>query len=161
MPELMALQAHPSASLSAGIPAMGAEAIARVRQVETIARGLPQVRIHTDHVIHGGMYARTVTVPAGVMITGVLIRVATLLVVHGDAIVYVGDEALHLSGYTVLPASAGRKQAFVALSDVHLTMVFPTSARTVAAAERQFTDEADLLTSRLDVGSNSIRITEE
>jgi hypothetical protein len=101
-----------------------------------------------------------VRVPAGVVITGALIKVATLLVAHGAAIVYVGDEPLHLSGHTVLPASAGRKQAFVALSDVHLTMIFPTNARTVAEAEAQFTDEPELLASRRD-DRNRIVVTGE
>jgi hypothetical protein len=143
------------------IAAMGDAAIENVRRLESLASELPQVAIATDHVIHAGMYARTVMVPAGVMITGVLIKIATLLIVHGDAVVYVDGGPMRLRGYNVLPASAGRKQAFVAQTDTHLTMIFASDAKTAAEAERQFTDEIDRLSSRQDTESNRIIITGE
>ena len=130
------------------IPAMSEVAIGKVRQLERIAVMLPQVPIRTDHVLHAGLYARTVMVPAGVLITGVLIKIATLLIVQGDALVYIGGKPTRLNGYNVVPAAAGRKQAFITESDVHLTMIFPTDARDVDEAERQFTDEVELLASR-------------
>lgn len=137
-------------------------AIDRVRHIEAKARALPQVALTTDHVIHGGMYARTIRLVAGSMITGALVKRATLLIVAGEVSIYVGtDEPLHVAGYAVLPAAAGRKQAIVATADTHLTMLFPTQARTVRDAEHEFTDEADILMSRLDPASNHIRITEE
>jgi hypothetical protein len=144
-----------------GIPAMGAAAIAKVRHLESMARRLPQVAIETRHVIHAGLYARTIVVPAGVMITGALIRIATLLIVEGDVIVYVDGVPVHVQGYAVLPASAGRKQAFVAQADTRLTMVFPTSAKTVEQAEREFTDEIYLLGSRHGAAANHVVITGE
>jgi hypothetical protein len=130
------------------IPAMSEAAIGKVRELESIAVMLPQVPIGTDHVLHAGLYARTVMVPAGVLITGVLIKIATLLIVQGDALVYIGGEPTRLNGYNVVPAAAGRKQAFIAESDVYLTMIFPTDALDVDEAERQFTDEVELLVSR-------------
>lgn len=127
---------------------MGPSAIERARRLETLASVLPQVSIGTDHVFHAGLYARTVLVPAGVMITGVLIKIPTVLIVSGDAIVHAEGGPLELHGYNVLPASAGRKQAFVALTDTHLTMIFGTSASDVDAVEREFTDELDKLVTR-------------
>jgi len=91
---------------------------------------------------------RTVFVPAGVIITGVLIKIPTLLIVHGDALVYIGGASLRLEGYNVVPAAAGRRQAFVAESDLHLTMLFASDAASVDQAERQFTDEFEQLVSR-------------
>jgi hypothetical protein len=143
------------------IPAMDEAALDKVRRVERLALARPQVPIPTQHVLHGGLYARTVFVPAGVMITGVLVKIATLLVVQGEATVFVGGLPLELSGYTVLPASAGRKQAFVARSDLFLTMVFPTDAQTVEEAERAFTDEAGALASRRERACNHVLITGE
>lgn len=135
------------------IPAMTPAAIDRVRLLEGERAALPQVPIRTEHLLHAGMYARTVYVPAGVLITGVLIKVATVLIVEGDALIYLGHEKpLEVAGYNVLPASAGRKQAFVARSDMRLTMIFPTTAATVEEAEREFTDEVDLLASRRTMG---------
>jgi hypothetical protein len=127
---------------------MSPVAINRVRRLEALAMAWPQVAIGTEHVFHAGVYARTVKVPTGVMITGVLIKIPTLLIVHGDAIVHVEDGPIELHGYNVVPASAGRKQAFVALTDTHLTMIFATDALDIDAAERQFTDELDKLQSR-------------
>lgn len=143
------------------IPAMSPAAIDRVRLLEGQRAALPQVPIRTAHLLHGGMYARTVYVPAGVLITGTQIKVATVLIVEGEVLIYVGGEKpLPVAGYNVLPASAGRKQAFVAQSDMRLTMIFPTKAATVEEAEREFTDEYDLLASHRD-GLNDIVVTGE
>lgn len=143
------------------IPAMTPEAIDKVRQLEAFTRELPQVEIATEHVLHGGMYARTICIPAGVMLTGVFIRVPTLLVFDGHATVNAGDEATTLTGYHVLAASAHRRQAFLAHADTRLTMVFATQAKTVYEAEDEFTDEAALLISRKPGAINHINITGE
>lgn len=143
------------------IRAMAPEAIDKVRQLEAITRELPQVEIATDHVLHGGMYARTICIPSGVVLTGVFIRVPTLLVFDGHATVNAGDEATTMSGYHVLAASAHRRQAFLAHEDTRLTMVFATQAKTVAEAEDEFTDEAHLLFSRKPGAINRINITGE
>jgi hypothetical protein len=130
------------------IPALTAEAIDRVRRLEEVARVQPQTPIETQHVFHAGLYARTVMIPAGHMITGALIKIPTILIVSGNAVMYGADGSVEVSGYTVFSASAGRKQAMVALTDTHLTMLFPTEAKTVDEAERAFTDEFDLLITR-------------
>ena len=143
------------------IPAMTAQAIDKVRELEAITRDLPQVEIATDHVLHGGMYARTICIPAGVVLTGVFIRVPTLLVFDGNATVNAGDDATTLVGYHVLADSAHLRQAFLAHADTRLTMVFATQAKTVAEAEDEFTDEAHLLFSRKPGAVKRINITGE
>ncbi len=120
----------------------------KVRRLEEVVLGLPQTRIDTSQVLHAGMYARTVMIPAGVVLTGALIKIAPLLIVEGDVLVYVGGETIELNGYNVLAADANRKQAFVAKTDTYLTMVFPSSAHTTEEAEDEFTDEAHMLTTR-------------
>jgi hypothetical protein len=143
------------------IVAMPDEAIAKVRALENAALQMPQIKIDTHHILHGGMYSRTIMIPAGVLLTGALIKKATLLVVNGDAWVYIGDQTKRVCGYAVYAASAHRKQAFVAVADTILTMIFPTSAKTVAEAEAEFTDETDLLMSRQEGAVNTTTITEE
>ena len=130
------------------IPAMSAKAIRAVRVLEERVQALPQVPIETRHVLHAGMYARTICVPAGVLITGAHITIPTLLIVSGHATVFIGGEDVELKGYAVVPADAGRKQAIYAHRDTLLTMLFPTGARTVEEAEQQFTDEPERLGSR-------------
>lgn len=150
--------------LRPAIQAMSAEAIDNVRALERDRLQWPQIPIAIDHVIHGEpirAYYRTMFipfVPPGVLVTGVLVKVPTTLIIHGDVTVYLGDSEMRWRGHNVVPASGGRKQAFVAHADTYVTMTFPTMARTVEEAEREFTDETDLLASRRD-GLNSILIT--
>lgn len=144
------------------IPVMNAAAVDKVREIEGKVRALdlPQVPLETYHVLHGGLYARTICIPAGVLLTGALVKVATVLIVVGTTLVYIGeDEPLRLEGYNVLPASAGRKQAFLTETAVEMTAIFPTRARSIEEAEREFTDEVELLGSRRDI--NRFTITGE
>jgi hypothetical protein len=131
------------------IPPMTPEGIAKVRDLEAVLLArYPDGNLPIEHGLHAGMYHRTVCVPAGMMMTGVLIRIPTLLIIQGDAFVWLGEEAKRVTGYHVVAASAGRKQAFRMVADTHITMVFATDATTVDEAERQFTDEWRNLASR-------------
>lgn len=130
------------------IPPMSAEDVERVRRLENQVLARPQVSLRTDHVLHAGMYARTVCLPPDTVLTGALIKIATTLVISGDVLVFTGGETRRLVGYHVLAAAASRKQAFIACAETHITMIFPTQATTVEEAEAEFTDEADRLMSR-------------
>lgn len=144
------------------VPAMAESAIEQVRVIEQYLATLPQAPIRTHHVLHGGTYTRTIMIPAGVMLAGALIDVATTLVVCGECQVLLGeDHVARLSGYNVLPASAHRKQAFMAITDTYLTMMFATNAQTIAQAEDHFTREAHLLMSRQPGHENITIITGE
>ena len=110
---------------------------------------------------HGGMYVRTIRIPAGVAITGALIKVSTVLIFNGHASLFNDGEAVELCGYHVIPAFRGRKQVFLAHTDTDLSMLFPSTAKSVEEAEEAFTDEADRLISRLDPKTNSMMITGE
>ena len=143
------------------VPAMGEHALALVRELQSQLEKLPQVPVRMHHVLHGGMYARTCYIPAGHIAACCLVKQPTIVVAAGSASLYVGtDEPLLLEGYNVVPASAGRKQAFLSLTDFALTMIYVTSARTVEEAENEFTDEAHMLASRRD-GLNTTIITGE
>lgn len=133
--------------------------VERVRGLEEVVLQHPQEPIVTRHLLHAGVYARTVTIPARAVMTGVLIKRATVLIINGDVEVGVGDGSARFTGYHVLPASAHRKQAFIAHADTDLTMLFPTSAQDVQEAEAEFTDEAHRLASR--DGQNVVHITGE
>ena len=134
------------------------EKLCEMQQVE-MANG-DHVPIYTEHLIHAGMYSRTITMPPGVKLIGALMKIPTIVTVVGTALVLVGKEVAEIEGYAVLPGSAGRKQIFISKGSVIISMTFPTSARTVKEAERQFTDEYDvLLSNRQDY--NDIRITGE
>lgn len=144
------------------LPAMTGSAIGKVRKLEAANLARPQVKLPIQHTLHGGMYVRTVFIPAGVLLTGALVKLPTVVMVAGDATVYIGDKVpLQTHGLlNILPASAGRKQAFLARSDIFVSMMFPTQATTVEEAEREFTDEHERLASRRDE-MNVVNITGE
>jgi hypothetical protein len=143
------------------LPAMNADDIGKVRQLESLLAELPQVELETQHIIHGGTYSRTIMIPAGAALTGALLKIPTSLVICGRVTVFIGDKTLELTGYNVLPASAGRKQAFYAHTDTCLTMFCATEAQTIDAIETEMTDEVDLLCSHKDTSTNLITITGE
>lgn len=116
-----------------------------LRDLDIAMLALPQTEILIDHLIHGGMYARTAHVPDGMLVSGALLRRATVLVLHGDVTVFTGTKAVRLIGFHVLPGSAGRKQLFRTHAETHMTMVLPSQAQSVDEAEHDFTDEPELL----------------
>ena len=142
------------------IASMSDKAIANVCELERQFLTVPQTRIPTHHLIHTGMYARTIMVPAGLPITGALMKIATILIISGDFILYSGDRPIELHGYHVFAGSPNRKQAGLAISDTWVTMIFPTDAKTVEEAEVQFTDDFERLWSRYPDAINHITITE-
>lgn len=143
---------------AASIRAASVEAIAKVRSLEDRIREEKQIQFCTEHVLHGGMYSRTVRIPAGVVFTSVLIKCPTVLILNGTCDVLVGDMGVRFEGYNVIACEAGRKTAYITRTQVELTMLFPSSAKTVAEAEAQFTDEVEQLLSRTN--KNDIVITE-
>lgn len=144
------------------IRAMTPGAIAAVAEMERRTLELPQIPIRTVHFLHAGMYTRMITIPAGVVLTGALIKIATMLTISGDVEVLRGEgDVVRITGTGIMPASAGRKQAFIANKETVVIMAFATTAKTVEEAETQFTDDTDMLMSRHAPEFNTIIITGE
>lgn len=140
------------------LPPTTPAALDMVRAIEDRVRAAPQVEIETHHVLHAGVYSRTIMIPAGVVLTGALTKIPTTLTISGHASVLFGDaQEIEIAGYHVLAAAAGRKQAFIAHADTWVTMSFKTTAATVEEAEAEFTDEHAHLMSRS--GPNITTIT--
>jgi hypothetical protein len=135
------------------ISASSPDVLKAIYAAQALVSSGPQAEVETTHVLHAGMYARTVRVPAGVRAVGTLIKIPTLLIVQGDMDMWSGEDWLEIRGYGVLPGEAGRKALFVTRSDVWMTMLFATQAQTVDEAERECTDEyEDLITRRKETG---------
>ena len=139
-------------SVTPSLPAMTSSDVEKVQGLESYLLGIEQVAIQTQHHFHAGLYSRTIRVPAGVMITGALIKIPTLLIVSGHVTVFIGGESIELQGYHIVPGQAGRKQVFLAHADTDLTMTFATQAETVDEAESEFTDQPTALMSRQQTG---------
>ena len=139
----------------ASVPASRPEGVERVRRLEDEILKHQQREMHTDHVFHAGCYARTIHVPKGMVLIGAMIKIPTILIVNGDCVMSGGDVPMRLTGYNVLMASAGRKQAYVANEDISITMVFATQSKTVEEAEQEFTEDYKMLLS--NKGTNVCR----
>ena len=123
-----------------------------VRRLERHISDFPQVDLHTKHLIHGGMYARTILIPAGTILTGALTRADNISVMVGDITVTTEAGVKRLIGFHVLPAEAGVKRAGVAHKDTWWTTLIPTEETDLSLIEKHFTDEAEgLQTNRKDV----------
>ena len=119
-----------------------------VRTLEATLLQLPQVNMHTEHLVHGRMYARTILIPAGTLLTGAMTNADNICVVCGDITVTTDDGPQHLVGYHVLPAKAGAKRAGIAHQDTWWTTLIHTDRMDVTEIEDEFTDESDKLGSR-------------
>lgn len=150
---------HDIANVSLSFGKSSQESIQKLTELENELLKLPQTEVSTKHLIHAGMYARTICIKAGTLLTGAQIKINTILIFNGNATVYNDGDAVDLIGYHVIPASAGRKQAFMAHEDTWLTMIFPSNTKSVQGAEEEFTDEHHRLMSRS--GTNHISITGE
>lgn len=112
----------------------------------------PEVGIPLDDFFHAGTYVRTCLVPKGAAIVGALIKIPTVVIVSGKCEVTAGSSVRVVDGYAVLRAAPMRRQAFFAVEDTYVTMSFASNAKTRAEAEKEFTDEWELLTTNLEGG---------
>lgn len=130
------------------IPATVDAVLEATRKVEAVLKGMPQVDLETTHSLFAGIYSRTVCLPPGVMITGVLIKIPTVLTIVGDLTLTVGDHVERVKGFRLFECAPNRKQIMFAHDVSYVTMSFASDAKTVEEAEEQFTDEFENLMSR-------------
>lgn len=144
------------------LPAATPETLERILDAEGKLSERPQVEIPIEHVLHGGMYARTCRLPGNFCIVGALIKVPTIVIVNGDTLIFAGEQWQRLEGFNVMPAASGRKCIFITQAPTEITMMFPTKAKTVAEAEAEFTEEvAKLQSTRRHGEGDLITITGE
>jgi Fe-S-cluster-containing hydrogenase component 2 len=116
-----------------------------VSRFEDVAISMPQVHIETTHLLHGGMYARTIRIPANTMLTGTMTSCDNICIVDGDITVTTDYGPKRLTGFNVLPATSGARRAGVTHSETHWTTIIPTCAGTVEQAEADLTAEPQRL----------------
>jgi hypothetical protein len=141
------------------IPAPSPAVLNELTRVQIFLGTLPQVPLATEHILHGGMYARTIRREPGSITVGSLINRATVLIVNGSCSILIDDRRVDLEGYNVLAGLPGRKSLSVTRGPVEMTMICPTSAKTVEEAENEIFAEADHLVSRRDNNKNKVTIT--
>lgn len=119
-----------------------------VRELEDVLLTMPQVDLHTSHLIHAGMYARMIFIPAGTVLTGALTNADNVCVVYGDITVTTDDGPQRFTGFHVIPAKAGSKRAGVAHADTWWVTIHRTDQTELADIEDAMTGESDRLQTR-------------
>ena len=118
---------------------------AMVSEIEQALLDAPQRDLGTTHLVHGGMYARTIFIPADTFLTGALTEADNVCIVVGDITVTTDTGPRRLTGFNVLPARKGAKRMGRTHADTWWTAIFRTDQTDIAAIERELTTEADML----------------
>ena len=119
-----------------------------IERLEAEVLKLPQVDLRTTHVLSGGLYARTMFVPAGAVCIGALHKKDHVNVMHGDASFWSDGVMTRVSGFQVLAGVAGSKRAIVAHADTWWTTMLRTDLIDIEEIETEATDEHQKLQSR-------------
>lgn len=119
-----------------------------VRQLEALMADLPQVDLQSQTLVHGRMAARAIFIPAGTLLTGVLTNIDNISVMVGDITVTTETDPVRLTGFHILPASAGCKRAGIAHADTWWATLHHTDLTDIAAIEEEMTDEPENLQTR-------------
>lgn len=113
-----------------------------------INAALPQVDLKTTHVINGGIYSRTLHIPAGVAVLGAKHKGDATHIICGDVTLASDDGPVRMIGMHVIPSGAGSRRAVLAHSDTSWTTCWRTELTDIPAIEDELTDESALLKTR-------------
>lgn len=103
---------------------------------------LPQVDMPVDHDFCNGLYARTMHIPAGTVLTGAIHKEESFFLVRkGELIVSTDNEPRKLSPGDMSVSKIGTKRAGIALTDVEVTTFHanPTNEQNPQALWDMFT----------------------
>ena len=120
----------------------------RMDSLEAEIAKMPQVDLGTTHELSGGIYARTIYIPAGVALTGLVHKKDHINIVMGDITVSTDEGMKRLTGYHVLQTKAGMKRVGFAHENTAWTTVCQTALTEIEAIEDELVEEADKLQTR-------------
>lgn len=129
----------------------GATTRDHVEALEERLLALPQeqqTQFKTTHALSGGVYARTIFIPAGSRLVGAVHNKDHINVLVGDISVLTDDGAARLTGFHVLPTGAGMKRAGYAHADTTWTSLIRTDLTDLEAIEDEITPESEKLQTR-------------
>lgn len=110
----------------------------KVLRLEAEVAKLPQVVLEVRHHFAPGMYARELTIPAGVTLTGKIHRHAHLNIVSKGSIAVMTEEGVKvITAPATFVSPPGTKRAGYALEDTVWTTIHPTQETDLAAIEAE------------------------
>ena len=93
-----------------------------IYRIEQYLLTLPQVEMPVDHQFAHGIYARSITIPAGVMLTGAVHKDECFFIVRtGRILLTTDDEPIEAKAGFMVASKAGSKRLGYALEDTTVT----------------------------------------
>ena len=123
------------------VPACTSDILKATQALQNILLQYPQVYLEPEELLHAGCYVRTIRVTKGIVLTGALIKLPTVLIVSGKMRMTIGDKFEVVECYKVFEGAKGRKTIFESLEDSVITMFFATSAPDFESALSEVVEE--------------------
>lgn len=120
----------------------------KVKAIEDMILQAEQIDLQTQHYLAGAVYVRTIFIPAGTVLTGAANSKDHVNIVVGDITVSTDKGMRRLTGWNVLPTSAGIKRVGYAHADTYWATCAHTELQEVEAIEDELTDESERLQTR-------------
>lgn len=134
----------------------------RVNELEALILQVPQTDLQTRHELSGGVYARSIFIPAGTVLTGARHKKDHVNIVFGDITVSTDDGMKRITGYHVIPTKAGMKRVGFAHADTAWTTVCHTELTDIEEIENELVEEAEKLQTRqLTIATETVNRLED
>ena len=111
-------------------------------------REIPQIDMQTTHALSGGVYARTVFIPAGSVVVGATHKKDHICIIDGDVETLLDGETRRITGRVVINGQKGVKRAVYAHDDTLWTTVCMTALSDLAEIEAELVEEPESLQTR-------------
>lgn len=119
---------------------------------------LPQVDLQTTHVIAGGLYARTIKIPAGVVLTGAIHKKDHIDIMQGDVTVTTHEGTRRLTGHHVFETKAGLGRAGFAHTETLWTTICTTELTELSEIENELVANPEQLQTRqMQIGNVNLK----
>ncbi len=123
----------------------------KVERLEQILLQGPQIDLKTTHKLSGGLYARTIQIPAGTVLTGAAHKKDHINIVQGDITVSTDEGMKRLTGQHVMTTKAGNKRVGLAHGDTTWTTVCQTFLTDLEEIENELVEEPERLQTRMQL----------
>lgn len=113
----------------------------KVLHLESIIEKIPQINIPINHYFADGVYAREMTIPANVVLTGAVHKTCHLSILSkGKIQVVSNEEVIELSAPATILAKAGSKRAIHAIEESVWTNIHATNETDIDKIVEELTE---------------------
>tara|TARA_R110000868_G_scaffold323523_1_gene584446 strand:- start:65 stop:514 length:450 start_codon:yes stop_codon:yes gene_type:complete len=134
--------------------------LAQILALENDVLKLPQIDLKTTHALSGGVYARTMFVPAGTVYTGATHKKDHVNVFQGDITVWTEGGMKRFTGQHVIESKAGAKRTGYTHSDTSWTTICATDKTDIEEIESDLVEEPEQLQTRKLLSSATPELAE-